>query len=244
MTGLRVIQTTSAGVDWILPLVPSGVVLCNARGVHDVPVAEWVVAVTLAMERNLHRLRDEQRACRWTSAVAEDIHGKTVLTLGHGSIGRALEARLASFGVRFLRIARRRRDGVGSLADLDQMLPQADVVVLLLPLTQETEGVVDASFLARMRKGALLVNAARGRLVVTDALVQALHEGRVRAALDVIDPEPLPPGHPLWTAPDVLITPHVAGVSSSLWERSFSLIGEQLRRYRAGEPLLNVVEDY
>jgi len=257
LPALRVIQTPSAGVEWLLPFVPEGITICNGSGIHDTPVAEWVVAMILALRRRLPEFCELQRRGRWEGDVNEgtatgpsplgsidDLERATVLVLGHGSIGRALEARLAPFGARTVGIARHARPGVEPLERVPELLPEADVVVLLLPLTAETEGLVDAAFLARMPDGALLVNAARGKLVDTGALERELRAGRLRAALDVTDPEPLPPDHSLWSAPGVLITPHVAGSVSALQARSYRFAGDQIRRYAAGEPLLNVRTDY
>ena len=165
----------------------------------------------------------------------------TVLIVGYGSIGQAVEARLAPFGAKFLRVARRAREGVHPVSKLDELLGQADTVVLIMPLTSETRHLMDATRLAKMKAGALLVNASRGPLVDTEALLQALQEKRIRAAVDVTDPEPLPPGHPLWSAPNLLITPHVAGDSSKFMQRAFKLVREQVERYARGESLLNIV---
>jgi phosphoglycerate dehydrogenase-like enzyme len=166
-----------------------------------------------------------------------------VLIVGYGSIGAAVERRLAGFDVTVRRVARRPRDGVAGLADLPALLPQADVVVLLVPFTAETAGMVDRAFLARMKDGALLVNAARGAVVVTDALLGELASGRLRAAADVTDPEPLPPGHPLWTAPGMLITPHVAASTPVSTRRVAGFVREQAEAYLRGEPLRNVITD-
>lgn len=239
MRELRVVQATTSGIEWIEPLLPAGVTLANARGVHDVPVSEWVVAAILAMEKRLPELTRAQRERRWGDGGLGELYGKTVLIVGYGSIGRALEARLEPFGVEVLRVARRERAGVVPIDQLPALLPRADIVVLLLPLTPESERLIGADLLARMHPNALLVNAARGGVVDTGALLGALRSGRVRAALDVTDPEPLPPEHPLWSAPNVLITPHVAGSSPRYRERVYALVGEQLRRYAAGRPLLN-----
>ena len=248
MQGLRLVQTVYAGIEWLLARVPPGVTVCNASGVHDGPVAEWVVGAILAMERRFLHFSERQRAGTWAEdpdrGEIDDLDGRTVLVLGHGSIGRALEERLLPFGARVVGVARRARPGAHEPSALPELLPHADVVVLLLPLTPETEGIVDERFLQLMKDGALLVNAARGGLVDTDALVAALAARRVRAALDVTDPEPLPAGHALWRAPGVLITPHVAGASKRWRERAYVFVGDQLRRYAAGEPLLNVRSDY
>ena len=244
---LRVVQAMAAGVDWLLDAIPSGVTLCDGAGVHDVPVAEWVVMTMLAAYHNLPTYVDAQRRERWhrggIDAGGDDLEGTTVLIVGYGSIGRAVEARLTSFGVKLLRVARHPREGVHPLSELAALLPEADVVVILLPLTAETRRLVDARFLSAMRPGALLINPARGAIVDTEALTGAVLAGRLRAALDVTDPEPLPDGHPLWSAPGVLITPHVAGSVRKLLDRAWRLIADQVRRYQIGDPLRNVVVD-
>ena len=238
---LRVVQTTSAGVDYLSGRLPEHVTLCDAAGVHDASVAEWVVAVILAAAKRLPQFVEAQQAGEWRRVALADVDGMTVLIVGYGAIGRAVEARLVPFGARLQRVARRARDGVQPIEELPALLGQADAVVVLVPLTQETRGLVDAAVLARMKSGALLVNAARGPVVDTDALLAALREEHIRAALDVTDPEPLPRGHPLWSAPGLILTPHVAGDVPSFPRRAMELVGEQVRRYVAGEPLRNVV---
>ncbi|MBV8445818.1 MAG: 2-hydroxyacid dehydrogenase, partial [Candidatus Dormibacteraeota bacterium] len=240
----RVVQVMSAGVDSIVPQMASGVILCNGSGVHDSSVAEWVVMATLAMRRKLpeHVLSQQSQHWEWTSGGA-DLEDATVLIVGYGSIGAAVEARVLPFGARVERVARTTRDGVHAADDLSSLLPQADVVVILVPLTAATHHIVDAAFITRMKPGALLVNAARGPVVDTDALLEALRAERIAAALDVTDPEPLPDGHPLWSAPNVLITPHIGGAVTRVFERGWRFAGEQVRRYIAGEPLRNVVSD-
>src|SRR5580704_14266932 len=241
MPRLAVVQTLTAGVDRLLPGLPPGVILCNARGVHDASTAEWVVAAMLAVLREFPLFAREQAAGRWNYHFTDCLAGKTVLIVGYGSIGAAVERRLAGFEVQVTRVARTGRPGVATVSDLPGLLPGADVVVLLAPVTPETIGMADAAFLARMKDGALLVNAARGSLLRTDALVAELRQGRLRAALDVTDPEPLPAGHPLWSAPGLLLTPHVAGAMTTAIPRVMALVRDQLARYAAGEPLLNIV---
>ena len=246
LPGLKVVQSLSAGVDWLLPQIPRGVVVCKSVGVHDGPVAEWVVAAILAMQRRLPEFLEFQRQAEWNRGLAEadaidDLESHTVVVLGYGSIGRALATRLAPFGVRTIGVAHHPREDAHPVSALPSLLPQADVVVDLLPLTPDTDGFVDKAFLAQMKPGALFVNAGRGRTVDTAALVEALHSGRIRAALDVTDPEPLPSNHALWSAPNLLITPHIAGSVERWKERGCRFVGDQIRRYAAGEPLLGVV---
>ena len=245
MPRLRLVQTLSAGVDRVVPSIPEGVTLCDAAGVHDTPVAEWVAAAVLAAQKELPRFLDAQREARWAKdeSLARDLEGSHVLILGAGSIGRAVEARLAPFGVTFDRLARRAREGVQALDALPELLPRADILVVLVPLTDETRHLVDAEVLAALPDDALVVNAARGAVVDGDALLAELRRGRLRAALDTLDPEPLPDGHPLWSAPGALITPHVAGASPHVFDRALDLARDQIERLLAGEPLRNVVQD-
>jgi len=243
MPALRVIQTLSAGVDWLLPLAPAGVTICDASGTRDVAVAEWVLAAILASQKALPELRDRQREHVWDWRQVDELAGNTVLILGYGAIGAAVEARLAPFDVPLICVARSARAGVHAVDELPSLLPLAEIVVVLLPLTPATTGLLDAGRLELLRPGALLVNAARGPIVDTRALIGLLQAGRIRAALDVSDPEPLPADHPLWGAPGVLLTPHLAGDTSAANRRAFELVGEQVRRYIRGEPLANVVGD-
>lgn len=242
MRDLRVVQANSSGVEWLLPHVPEGVTVCNARGTRDIVVAEWVLAAILAMTKDLAHWRRQQEEAAWRPRLLDELAGAEVLIVGYGSIGQAVEARLAPFGVAVERIASRARPGVHGPDQLAKLLPAADAVVLLLPSTPATEGLFDEAMLARMKPGALLVNAGRGTAVDAQALVAAASEERIRAALDVTDPEPLPPEHPLWRTPGVLLTPHLAGDSEAGERRVYQLIGEQVRRHLNGEPLLNVVE--
>ena len=242
---LRVVQAQTAGVDRLRPHVPAGVLLCNARGAHDASTAEWVVAALLASLRDFPYFAGEQAAARWSYRHTDCLAGKTVLIAGYGSIGATVERRLAPFEVRVLRAARSAREGVSATAGIPALLPLADVVVLLVPVTPDTVGMVDAGFLSQMKDGALLVNAARGSIVVTDDLCAELRRGRLRAALDVTDPEPLGPGHPLWAMQNVFITPHVAA-STPVSERCVRvLVRAQVQRFLNAEPLVNVVRgDY
>jgi phosphoglycerate dehydrogenase-like enzyme len=241
MPRLKVVQTLTAGFDRVRPHVPAGAVLCNARGVHDASTAEWVIAAILACVRQFPYFAAEQSAGRWSYRSTDCLAGKTVLIVGYGSIGAAVDRMLTGFDVAVRRVARSARDGVSPVADLPGLLPEADVVILLAPVTAETVGMADAAFLRRMKDGALLVNAARGVLVVTADLTAELATGRLYAALDVTDPEPLPPGHPLWGLPNVLITPHVGASTPVSWAAAERLIRAQVERYLAGQPLANVI---
>ncbi|MGH3206201.1 MAG: 2-hydroxyacid dehydrogenase [Trebonia sp.] len=243
LPSLKTIQILSAGADHILPLVPAHVTLCNARGAHTAATAEWTVGVIVAALRNFPRFAVAQHDGRWAPATSEPVGGKHVLIVGYGDIGAAVERRLAGWEVTVERVARHARDGVHAIGELPELLQRADVVVILVPVTDETRRLVNKEFLRAMKDGALLVNAARGVIVDTDALLEALTSGRIRAALDVTDPEPLPEGHPLWQAPGLLLTPHVGGAIYAARDRAYRLVGEQLARLAAGEPLLNAIGD-
>jgi len=241
MARLKVVQTLTAGFDRVRPHVPDGALLCNARGVHDASTAEWVMTAVLASVHRFPYFAAEQAAGRWSYRFTGSLAGQTVLIVGYGSIGAAVERRLAGFEVQVLRVARSARAGVSPVDDLPELLPQADVVVLLAPVTKQTIGMADAGFLARMKDGALLVNAARGALVVTDDLVAELSSGRLYAAMDVTDPEPLPAGHPLWELTNVLITPHVGASTPASARAAQAFVRAQAQRYLSGEPLVNLV---
>jgi phosphoglycerate dehydrogenase-like enzyme len=244
LPSLRLVQLLSAGAEKWIDRVPEGVVLCNARGAHTPATAEWAVAATLAAQRGLPSFALEQAAGRWSPATHRSLVGARVLVVGAGDIGRTVGAMMAGFDVDLTYVARTARDDVRSTDELPELLPRADVVVVIVPVTPETTGMVDAAFLAAMKDGALLVNAARGVVVDTGALLAELQSGRLRAALDVTDPEPLPEGHPLWSAPGLLLTPHIAGAVPETDERAAAAMTGQLRRVLDGRPLENVVEDY
>jgi phosphoglycerate dehydrogenase-like enzyme len=241
---LRLVQLLSAGAENFVGRLPEGVLLCNARGAHTPSTAEWVVAATLATLRGIPAFVREQDTGRWSPATHSSLVGARVLIVGAGDIGRTIGRMLTGFDVELTYVARTAREGVSSTAELPQLLPNADVVVVVVPVTLETTGLVDAGFLAAMKDGALLVNAARGVVVDTAALLAELGNGRLRAALDVTDPEPLPAGHPLWSAPGLLLTPHVAGNVPQANARAEAAVTEQIGRILAGEPLANVVDRY
>ncbi|MFC8508916.1 2-hydroxyacid dehydrogenase [Streptomyces sp. NPDC057411] len=249
MTSVRAVQTLSAGIDHVTPglgALRPGVRLCNARGVHEASTAELTLALILASLRGIPGFVRGQDAEEWRAGFYPALADKSVLIVGYGSIGAAIEDRLAPFEcARVVRVARSaratERGPVHPLTELPALLPEADVVVLSTPLTPQTRHLADAGFLARMKDGALLVNVARGPVVDTAALLKETESGRITAALDVTDPEPLPAGHPLWHAPGVLVSPHVGGSTSAFMPRAKRLLAAQLTRFAAGEELANVV---
>ena len=242
---LRVVQTLSAGYDDVLPHLPDGVVLCNAAGVHDASTAELTLALVLGAQRGIGDYARAQAQGRWLAGTRPSLADRRVLLVGAGSVGGAIARRLEPFEVELTRVAGHARDDehgpVHAVADLPRLLPDHEVVIVVVPLTEATRGMVDAAFLAAMPDGALLVNVARGPVVDTDALLAELVSGRLRAAVDVTDPEPLPPDHPLWTAPNVLISPHVGGNTSAFPPRARALLRDQLTRFALGRPLRNVI---
>jgi len=265
LRGVRLVLSLMAGTEWIPGAMGPHVTICNARGAHNISTAEWTLSVILAMLKYIPLYLDVQRSGEWKQrfkastqyvditgdhsalyppVMLEELTGKTVLLVGYGSIGKEIERMLEPFHVEILRIARSARTdpAVHPVNLLDNLLPRAQVIILILPSTPETHWLIDAPQFALMQQGALLVNAARGPIVNTDALVSALHSGRIRAALDVTDPEPLPPGHPLWSCPNLLITPHIGGSSPQFAPRAIEIALDDLRRFIAGEPLKNVVQ--
>jgi phosphoglycerate dehydrogenase-like enzyme len=241
MPRLRVVQSLTAGTDHIAPHVPESVTLCNAVGVHDASTAELAVGLMIAAQRELPAHVRAQDSGRWELRMTRALADSRVLIIGAGNIARAIDRRLQPMQCATTLVGRTARAGVRAVDELPDLLPNADIVVLILPLNDATRGMVDKQFLARMADGALLVNMARGPIVVTDDLVEAVAAGRIRAALDVTDPEPLPAGHPLWSLPGVIVTPHEGGASDALWPRAHRLVSEQLRRLAAGQELLHVV---
>jgi phosphoglycerate dehydrogenase-like enzyme len=242
MPRLRVVQLQTAGYDGLLELTPDRVALANARGVHDDATAELALGLTIASMRGI------DVAVRETGSWRQDTSRRSladsfVVVLGYGSIGRAVAARMLACRARVTGVASAARDDdlVGRVVTVDEVdWPAQHVVVVVLPLNDATRHVVDATFLARLTDDALVVNVGRGPLLDTDAVLA--EAGRLRFALDVTDPEPLPPDHPLWTAPGVLVTPHIAGGTTAMLPRMADLVRDQLTRLRDGRPLRNVVE--
>lgn len=245
MTALRAVQTHSAGYDHIIGVLPDGVTLCNAAGTHDAGVAELAVGLAIAHRRDLVWHLDRIRAGAWEGrALAPGLDGARVLVLGYGGIGRAVEQRLSGFDVRLTRVARHARPGppvVHAMTELPALLPEADVVIVVVPLTDETRGMVDAEFLRALPDGALLVNLSRGAVADTDAVLAEVRRGRLTAALDVTDPEPLPAGHPARHTPGLVVTPHIGGNTEYGDGLMTRLLRRQLEHFVHGEELDNVV---
>lgn len=265
LRGVRLVLTLVAGTEWLPDLVGPHVTICNARGAHNISTAEWALAAILAMLKNFPLFLDVQHSGKWKRrfeaparyaaitgnsrplyppVMLEELTGKTVLLIGYGSIGKDIERMLAPFHVELIRVARSPRTApqVHAINELDELIPCADVIVLIVPSTEETRWLIGAPQLALMRQGALLVNAARGPIVNTEALIDALQAGKIRAAVDVTDPEPLPDGHPLWTCPNLLITPHIGGSSPEFAPNALCVAAAELRRYIADQPLENIVQ--
>jgi phosphoglycerate dehydrogenase-like enzyme len=265
LRGVKLVLSLMAGTEWIPSTVGPCVTICNAHGAHNVSTAEWTLAAILAMLKYFPLYLDMQRSGIWKRrfeavehfhsmggdasqvyppVLGEELTGKSVLLVGYGAIGKEIERMLAPFAVELTRVARRARSHpeVHPVSELDALLPRAEIIVLILPATAESRGLIGAPQFALMRRGALLINAARGPIVDTHALVAALQSGRTRAAIDVTDPEPLPEGHPLWSCPNLLITPHVGASTPQFSPRALRTAAEELRRYLHGEPLRNVVQ--
>lgn len=242
LPGLQMVQLMSAGVDPWFRLMPNGVTLCSGRGIHGGSTAELAVALTLAMMRELPAYVEHQQRSDWSRVPRhESVIDRRVLMIGAGDIGQRVSATLSALDATVTLVGRTPRDGVIGMADVLGRLPATDVVIIAVPHTPETEGLVDAEFLAALPDGALVVNVARGAVVDTDALLAEVSSGRLRAALDVTDPEPLPADHPLWRAPGVLITPHVGGGVDGWVGRAQRLVADQVQRLHDGRPIRNVV---
>ena len=247
LPALRLVQTLTAGYDTVVPHLPPGVALANAAGVHDASTAELAVGLAVAALRGVPQMVRDQEQALWRHEQRRSLADLRVLIVGYGGVGRAVAARMLSFETDVTAVASRARatglDGVvvHGVEELGKLLPGHDVVVLTVPLNEATRGLVDAEFLAAMPDGALLVNVSRGPVVDTVALVAQLRAGRLLAALDVTDPEPLPSSHELWRLPGVLISPHLGGATSAMWPRVLTRLGDQLRRLSAGERLRAII---
>lgn len=243
---VRLVQLLSAGADAALPVVPEGIAVANARGVHDAATAELALALVLASQRGFDEFARAQAKGEWLPRhFRRGLADQRVLLLGYGSVGRAIAERLAPFEVSLTAVASRARagddlvEGVHGIDELTDLLPEHDVVISILPGSDSTKGILDDAALSAVPDGALVCNVGRGNALVTEDALK--HTGRIRFALDVTDPEPLPSDHPLWSEPGVIITPHVGGVTEAFRPRMIALLRDQLRRFAAGEPPINVV---
>lgn len=241
--GLRLVQLLTAGAENWVGKLPDGVALSDCRGAHGGATAEWIVAAMLAVYRELPAFVRRQDEARWDQRQTPELAGKKVLIVGAGDVAEHTVRRLTPFEVETTLVGRRARDGVHGIDEVLDLLPHFDACVVIVPLTDDTRGLVDAAFLAAMPDGALLVNAARGPVADTDALVAELESGRLLAAVDVTDPEPLPADHPLWKAPGLLLTPHVGGSVPGGMVRAYRVAAEQLAAFARGEKPPNLVEN-
>lgn len=243
LTGVKVVQALTAGYEHLLPLFDEDVTLCNARGLHDASTAEHALALILAAQRELPRWTRAQEERRWEHAHTRSLAGSRVLIVGYGSIGAALDKRLRACDAETIRVARgpRPAERVHPVSELNSLLPEADIVVLVTPLTKDTRGLLGTRSLARLPDDALVVNVGRGAVLDTDAILAEAGSGRLRAALDVTDPEPLPEDHPLWTCPGVIVTPHVAGGAADFYPKAAAFVTSQARAFASGDPLRNIV---
>lgn len=245
LPALRYVQLLSAGADPWVGKLPEGVLLSTCRGAHGGSTAELVVGALVAHCRDFGGFAEAQRAGRWDPHRADTLQDKRVLVVGSGDLGIQLSRRLLAFDAQVTLVGRAARDGVHGVDELPELIGAHDVAVLMVPLTEATQGMVDADFLARMPDGAVLVNVARGPVVDTDALLAELTSGRLVAILDVTDPEPLPPGHPLWTAPGLTLFPHVGGNAEGLERRAWRIAASEIARFAAGKSPANLVRgDY
>ena len=241
MPALQVIQSPNAGVDDVLEILPPGVSLCNAQGVHDASTAELAIGLAISARRGFATFMANQSKGVWSHQRHSALADSRVGIVGMGNIGSLIAKQLELFNVEVIGFTRSGSNSTKTMADFDQLLPTLDVVILILPLTAQSHHLMNRSRIDAMKAGATLVNMARGPIVDTDALVDALNRGDITAGLDVTDPEPLPVAHPLWRAPNVIITPHVGGDSTAFNPRVRALIESQLMRFAAGQPLINVV---
>ena len=241
MPNLKVLQVPNAGYDDAMEFLRPGITLCNGRGIHDDSTAELAVGLTIASLRGFATFVRDQDKGEWVNKNYDSINDRKIGIVGFGSIGSTIARMLSGFSVEIVAFTQSGRDNTIAITDLDKHLPTLDVVILILPLTKESKHLFDARRLSLMKDGALLVNVARGPIVETDALIKELNSGRLKAGLDVTDPEPLPKGHPLWSAKGVLISPHVGGNSSAFEKRARRLIESQLNLLAQGKPLNNVI---
>jgi len=241
MKNVKVVHYNQAGYEDILPHIPQGVTLCNGTGVHDVSTSELAIGLTIASRRGFAEFMDNQKQGVWKRTRKPALADSHVGIVGYGHIGKRIASLLEMFETHVTAFTRSGSDGSIKIAEFDEYLPTLDVIVLILPLTAESKNFMNANRIKKMKDGATLINVARGAIVDTDALVAELHTGRITAGLDVTDPEPLPAGHPLWSAPNLIISPHVGGDSGAFVPRARKMVQEQLARIAKNEPLINQI---
>ncbi|MEY4967427.1 MAG: hypothetical protein RIQ73_126 [Actinomycetota bacterium] len=241
MSSLEVIQSPNAGVDDLLEILPPGVTLCNAQGVHDASTAELAIGLAISARRGVATFMANQIKGEWIHERRSALADSRVGIIGMGSIGSLIARQLEVFNVEVIGFSRSGSNSTKTMAEFDTLLPTMDVVILILPLTSQSHHLMNRTRIDAMKPGATLVNVARGGILDTEALVDALNRGHITAGLDVTDPEPLPKGHPLWSAPNIIITPHVGGDSTAFNPRVRALIESQLKRFAMGQPLENIV---
>jgi len=241
MKNLKTVHYSQAGYEDILPHIPSHVILCNASGLHDVSTSELAVGLTIASRRGFAEFMDKQKNGIWQRRRKPALADSHVGIIGYGNIGKRIASLLEMFETKVTAFSRSGADGAVKISEFDNYLPDLDVIILILPLTNESKNFINADRIKKMKDGATLINLARGAIVDTDALVAELNTGRITAGLDVTDPEPLPKGHPLWSAPNLIITPHVGGDSAAFDPRARKMVQEQLTRLAEKKPLLNQI---
>ena len=241
MPNLKVLQMPNAGYDDALAYVRPGLTLCNASGVHDASTAELAVGLALASRRGFPEFIRDQVAGTWNHRRFTSLSDSKIGVIGFGSIGKQVVKNLSGFDVSVTSFSKSGRDESIKIDELDKYLPNLDIVILILPLTDESRHMFNKDRLAKMKDGALIVNVARGPIIDTEALITELNSGRLHAALDVTDPEPLPSGHPLWSAKNLLLAPHVGGNSTAFEPRGRKLVESQLKLLAEGKPLNNIV---
>jgi phosphoglycerate dehydrogenase-like enzyme len=241
MKNLKIVHYSQAGYDDILPHIPHNVILCNASGLHDVSTSELAIGLAIASRRGFTQFIDNQRKGLWHRQTKPTLADSHVGIVGYGHIGKRITLLLEKFETKVTPFSRSGNDGAVKISEFDNFLPDLDVIILILPLTHESKHFINADRIKKMKDGATLINVARGAIVDTNALIAELNTGRITAGLDVTDPEPLPEGHPLWSAPNLIITPHVGGDSAAFDPRARKMVEEQLERLAQSKPLLNQI---
>jgi phosphoglycerate dehydrogenase-like enzyme len=241
MKNLKTVHYNQSGFEDILPHIPDGVILCNASGLHDVSTSELAIGLAIASRRGFAEFIDNQKKGVWHRTRKPALADSHIGIVGYGHIGKHIASLLEIFETKVTAFTRSGTDGAVRISEFDDYLPNLDIIILILPLTKDSKNFINADRIKKMKDGATLINVARGAIVDTDALVAELHTGRITAGLDVTDPEPLPTGHPLWSAPNVIITPHVGGDSGAFDPRARKMVQEQLSRLAGNKPLLNQI---